>query len=1045
MKMESSRRSAAAAATNPRGPKKARLIAESPPPTNGGVISASSLSAADRNRPFRPREVRPYQLEQQQQEQQELVEQYKMALAELTFNSKPIITNLTIIAGENLQAAKGIANTICSNIIEVPSEQKLPSLYLLDSIVKNIGRDYIKHFAAKLPEVFCKAYKQVEPSIHQGMRHLFGTWKGVFPAAPLQAIEKELGFAAINNGSSSTVSKPDSQTQRPAHSIHVNPKYLEARQRLQQSNRAKEMSSDSTGSRSTSADDSEKLDKTAATGRQWTELPAKIQAVQRYQRDILKEPVRGKDSLSVYGDHEFTSDLPRTADLRTRRSSEKMADRVPDKVWSGPGRDASETAVDKRNGFDSNHAYGNYHAYRSSEAALQIPPTKGISSRGEVTSGSWKNSEEEEYMWDDMHSRFTDRGWTDSSLKSNWSRDAMEKTENLQRGKYIPSGTEVSDAMHKVGNFSTLGSSGGEARVSSLREVGERFSHSRGQKDVGLRFQRENSPDSLSSGQSALTHRGSSLWPSQESQPLSNLNHLGMVSRSSGQPEGRLTAFGGGLSKEFSLSKAKTGLSSQPAISVSVMASAQPPMHQRPYSPQSLETHLHQRSQGSVDNDYLQNLPFPQMSQKPYLQTSHQNIQQPHMRLNFLPSLSKSSQHTQSSSQSQPLVPSQKHPLQPLPFSTSQSSEYSTSGHSDPSTEPGNVLAALMKSGLIGTTSTASTFQPPLPSGPPPAQLATTSSNLMTPISVSAPSSHGNASSFPGALPPLPPGPPPPPSLVGTSSQTSGTSAVPNPLSTLLNNLVAKGLITSSAPEVPTVTAVPHLLQHKDVEVPAVTSMPVDSNPASVTAPSASSAPEFSLPEKCAGPPQAPKVESKGKVGTEFRPEIMREFHPEVISDLFDDLPHQCSICGLRFNLLEQLGGHMDWHDSRKSELDTDDQISRRWYSVLGDWIDRSVGPSFGPMPTISIKDEITQVDESEPMVPADESQTICALCGEIFEDVYSVEKDEWMYKGTIYMSIPSVEGHIGNTDDDGVRGPVVHATCASRSSLAELEEDEDF
>jgi pre-mRNA cleavage complex 2 protein Pcf11 len=66
-------------------------------------------------------------------------------------------------------------------------------------------------------------------------------------------------------------------------------------------------------------------------------------------------------------------------------------------------------------------------------------------------------------------------------------------------------------------------------------------------------------------------------------------------------------------------------------------------------------------------------------------------------------------------------------------------------------------------------------------------------------------------------------------------------------------------------------------------------------------------------------------------------------------------------------------------------------------------------------------------------MVVADENQCLCVLCGELFEDVYCQERDQWMFKGAVYLN---------NSDSDSEMesinlGPIIHARCLSENSIS--------
>jgi pre-mRNA cleavage complex 2 protein Pcf11 len=128
----------------------------------------------------------------------EAAESYADSLTELTFNSKPIINSLTMIAEELLPHASAIAKTIERTVAARPADKKLPLLYLLDSICKNVGGAYVDAFAANLPTTIGEAYAATGPKVRASLQKLVATWKGVFPSTTV-----EQASARVNSDTSS--------------------------------------------------------------------------------------------------------------------------------------------------------------------------------------------------------------------------------------------------------------------------------------------------------------------------------------------------------------------------------------------------------------------------------------------------------------------------------------------------------------------------------------------------------------------------------------------------------------------------------------------------------------------------------------------------------------------------------------------------------------------------------------------------------------------------------------------------------------------------
>uniref|UniRef100_A0A182PRR4 Pre-mRNA cleavage complex 2 protein Pcf11 n=1 Tax=Anopheles epiroticus TaxID=199890 RepID=A0A182PRR4_9DIPT len=152
----------------------------------------------------------------------QIEKEYLSSLADLNVNSKPLINMLTILAEENLEYAQIIVHAVEKHLAKVAPDVKLPILYLVDSIVKNVGKQYQMLFSQVIVNMFCGVFQTVNEKIREKMFSLRQTWNDVFQQSKLYTLDVKIN--SIDPGWPITAQL---KSKAPT-AIHVNPMFLKA-------------------------------------------------------------------------------------------------------------------------------------------------------------------------------------------------------------------------------------------------------------------------------------------------------------------------------------------------------------------------------------------------------------------------------------------------------------------------------------------------------------------------------------------------------------------------------------------------------------------------------------------------------------------------------------------------------------------------------------------------------------------------------------------------------------------------------------------------
>ncbi|XP_070503584.1 pre-mRNA cleavage complex 2 protein Pcf11 isoform X2 [Chironomus tepperi] len=149
--------------------------------------------------------------------EKEVEDEYLSSLMDLNVNSKPLINMLTMLAEDNMECGHVIVRAIEKHLAQVSFDVKLPILYLIDSIVKNVGAKYKQLFAQNIVNIFCGVFEKVNEKVREKMFNLRQTWNDVFPQTKLYALDVKVNVMDSNWPITAKV---------VPKSVHVNPNFL---------------------------------------------------------------------------------------------------------------------------------------------------------------------------------------------------------------------------------------------------------------------------------------------------------------------------------------------------------------------------------------------------------------------------------------------------------------------------------------------------------------------------------------------------------------------------------------------------------------------------------------------------------------------------------------------------------------------------------------------------------------------------------------------------------------------------------------------------